>query len=283
MINALAVVRGQVPFQWSEMNAINTAHDSGEDAVLDGRSYTGTPRYAGQKVDNFVTIDRGMTVRKFGNGNAHVIFDIDALFAINTGLAEFYGEVLPDVADDDVKHRASTAVTKDLQFYWTPPAVVAKALEFAEIYTRDQVSDRHWATRKPVRVLEPSCGDGRILDELRARGCRSLGIEVDPGRATQAKAKGHSVLCANFLEQPATPTFDRVVMNPPFYGQHYVKHVRHAIGFLKPGGVLVAILPATAHYDHDELKGEWRDLPVASFADAGTNVPTGLLRITAPR
>lgn len=68
-------------------------------------------------------------------------------------------------------------------------------------------------------------------------------------------------------------------MNPPFYGRHYVKHVQHALRFLKPGGTLVSILPATAHYDHDELKGEWRDLPVASFADAGTNVPTGLLRM----
>jgi 16S rRNA G1207 methylase RsmC len=81
------------------------------------------------------------------------------------------------------------------------------------------------------------------------------------------------------LDQAPTPEFDKVVMNPPFYGRHYVKHVQHALRFLKPGGTLVSILPATAHYDHDELKGEWRDLPVASFADAGTNVPTGLLRM----
>jgi len=39
------------------------------------------------------------------------------------------------------------------------------------------------------------------------------------------------------------------------------------------------VLPATAYYDHGDLQGEWRDLPVGSFAEAGTNVPTGLLRI----
>jgi len=55
--------------------------------------------------------------------------------------------------------------------------------------------------------------------------------------------------------------------------------VRHALGFLKPRGVLVSILPASAYYDHKELKGEWRDLPVASFAEAGTNVPTGMLKM----
>ncbi len=128
-------------------------------------------------------------------------------------------------------------------------------------------------------MLEPSCGDGRILDEIAARGYRSLGFEYHAGRAAEARAKGHNVVTGNFLEQPAEPVFDRVVMNPPFYGRHYIKHVRHALGFLKVGGTLVSILPATAHYDHDELTGEWRDLPVGSFWAAGTNVPTGLLRI----
>jgi SAM-dependent methyltransferase len=129
------------------------------------------------------------------------------------------------------------------------------------------------------RVLEPSCGDGRIMDELRARNCSVLGFEYHAARAAEARAKGHPVVNANFLEQTPKPEFDKVVMNPPFYGRHYVKHVRHALKFLKPGGSLVSILPATAHYDHGELSGEWRDLPVASFADAGTNIPTGLMRI----
>lgn len=78
---------------------------------------------------------------------------------------------------------------------------------------------------------------------------------------------------------PAVPV--RVVMNPPFYGRHYVKHVLHALKFLKPGGVLVSVLPASAHYDHKELEGRWEDLPVASFAESGTNIPTGYLIVRA--
>ncbi len=35
------------------------------------------------------------------------------------------------------------------------------------------------------------------------------------------------------------------------------------------------ILPASAHYDHGDLPGSWRDLPVASFAESGTRIPTG--------
>ncbi|MEW9855886.1 DUF4942 domain-containing protein [Novosphingobium rhizovicinum] len=273
MVNALAALRGQPAFEWSEWRAINCANDQGEDAVLDGRSYSKSDRYG--KVETFPTVDRGLTVRRFGNGNAHVFFDKWALHDINKALAEFYGEVLPDAEPEGVKPSASTAVSKDLQFYWTPEPVVAEALEFAGIHER-----RYYHNNPPaLRVLEPSCGDGRILDGIRARGQRGFGIEYHPGRAAEARAKGHAVLTANFLEHPPTEEFDVVVMNPPFYGKHYVKHVNHALRFLKPGGTLVSILPATARYDHGELEGEWRDLPVASFAEAGTNVPTAMLRI----
>jgi hypothetical protein len=224
---------------------------------------------------------RGQTVKVFGNGNAHLIFDRDALLDINRGLAEFYGDVLPDCPEEAPKPRPGTDVAADLQFYWTPAAVIETVLH--GVYLEDARSGRSYGEFKPLRILEPSCGDGRILDEIRARGHHGLGVEYHAGRAAQARAKGHAVLTANFLEQPARPDFDMVVMNPPFYGRHYVKHVRHALRFLKPGGTLVAILPATAHYDHEEIKGDWTDLPVASFNEAGTNVPTGYVVIRAPR
>jgi SAM-dependent methyltransferase len=170
----------------------------------------------------------------------------------------------------------STAVAKDLQFYWSPHEVIDRAMEFAGVPNLHE-----WRNNppEPMRILEPSCGDGRILDAIRARGHRGLGIEYHAGRVAEARAKGHSVVLSNFLECPPSREFDAVVMNPPFYGRHYVKHVRHALKFLKPGGVLVSILPATAYYDHKDIDGEWRDLPVASFAEAGTNVPTGMLKI----
>ncbi|MBC2887265.1 DUF4942 domain-containing protein [Ochrobactrum sp. CM-21-5] len=276
IVNALAAYRGQPLMEHEEFQAIRAAHDAGEDAVLDGRKVAWKDRY---REGEHQTFDRGITVRVFGNGNAHVFFAPETLRDINMALAEFYGEVLPDAEEEDTRPRQSTAVSKDLQFYWTPHEVIDRALEFACVYNL-----KEWSSNppEPSRILEPSCGDGRIMDAIRARGHQVFGIEYHAGRAAEARAKGHSVLTANFLEQPAQPEFDIVVMNPPFYGRHYVKHVRHALRFLKLGGTLVSILPATAHYDHKELEGEWRDLPVASFAEAGTNVPTGLLKIRIP-
>ena len=82
-------------------------------------------------------------------------------------------------------------------------------------------------------------------------------------------------MTANFLQVAPDPRFDVIVMNPPFYGQHYKKHLDHAAKFLRPGGRLACILPASAFYDHANTIGEWHDLPVGSFAESGTNIPTG--------
>lgn len=200
--------------------------------------------------------------------------------AVLRGLAEYYGDVLPDCPDwqdgERPEKRTSTAVAKDLQFYPTPEPVIARLL-----------GDWQFDGR---RVLEPSCGDGRIMDALRAKGADTWGVEVDAGRAAEAREKGHKVFCSNFLETDgparAELAFDMVVMNPPFYGRHYAKHVRHAMRFLKPGGALTAILPATARYDHgllDDLNPSWCDLPVGAFSESGTNVCTTVCTVRKPK
>ena len=68
---------------------------------------------------------------------------------------------------------------------------------------------------------------------------------------------------------------DTVIMNPPFAGEHWKKHIEHAKKFLENRGLLVAILPASAQ-ENDVLKGGvWYDLPLRPFKESGTNVCTG--------
>lgn len=213
----------------------------------------------------------GITCRGFSNGNVHLLFAPQPLRAVNEALAEFYGDVLPDADRDDVAPAKGTAVSADLAYYPTPKAVCDALLGEAYI---------------SGRILEPSCGDGRIMDALqRGRGNDRtvVGIEVDARRAAQARAKGHSVRIANFLEVEPTGDFDLVVMNPPFAGQHWQKHVAHALKFLRPRGKLLCILPASAEITAVEtFRGNWRNLPLRSFAESGTNVSTGILSAFAP-
>lgn len=255
ILNALASYQGQPLMEHKEFEPLDGLH-----SYIEARSGEATIR--------------GLRIKKFQNGNAHLIFDADTLKDINRALAEFYGEVLPDVDERPAKARASTAVSKDLQYYPTPKSVAERVV--SDIYIRTG-----------ERVLEPSCGCGRLMDAIRDKatenGAVLLGIEVDPARAAEARAKGHAVQVANFLETVPTGDFDHVVMNPPFYGKHYAKHVEHALKYLKPDGRLTAILPASARYDHGLLDGRWTDLPVGAFSESGTNVNTVVLTIHAAR
>jgi hypothetical protein len=272
ILNSLAAYQGRPLVTYPELDALM----ADENALLETKVIEKPQKYG--KPDLIPVIARGVRLRRFQNGNGHLFFEPDTLKDINKALAEFYGEVLPDTTDEKpTKKQASTAVSKDLQFYGTPAKLAADVV--GELY---QI--------KGAQVLEPSCGDGALMDALRKAGAKVQGIEVDPGRAAHAYAKGHAVLRANFLDTAPTPDFDHVVMNPPFYGRHYAKHVRHAFKFLKPGGTLTAILPATARYDHGELddilptktgwsNSPWRDLPVGSFSESGTNINTSVLII----
>ncbi len=265
ILNALAAYRGKPLVTHDEIRALFGR----EDALVNGLEIDDPE--AKEEGDKIKLAPRGVRLRRFSNGNGHLFFEPDTLHDINLALAEFYGDVLPDCSEEKPDQpRAGTAVSKDLQYYPTPTEVVERVLSSAYI-------------RPGERVLEPSCGCGRFLDALRSAGADAVGIEVDPGRATQARAKGHRVMLANFLEAVPTGDYDHVVMNPPFYGKHYAKHVTHALKFLKPGGKLTAILPATARYDHGLLEGRWDDLPVGSFSESGTNINTTVLTMWAAK
>lgn len=240
ILNALAAYQSKPLVNWNEVKGL----------VEDGES---------------MRESRGVWLKTFGNGNGHLFFDKKTLNDINKALADFYGDVLPDShGERPTEKQSSTAVSKDLQYYPTPQGVIDRIFRDINV--------------KGDKVLEPSCGCGRIMEAARKGGALEIcGVEFDAGRAAQAREKGFAVMVTNFLETVPTPTYDRVIMNPPFYGKHYAKHVEHAFKFLKEGGFLTAILPASARYDHGLLTGEWSDLPLCSFKESGTNVNTVIL------
>ena len=210
----------------------------------------------------------GFFLKFFLNGNAHVHFDEEALLDINRALAAYYGDVLPDCYSEDEAPASSSSMSKELQYYPTPLRVCDRLID--DLYIEDH-----------YKILEPSCGCGRIMGAIQKKNknARIYGIEAHSGRADTAREKGYSVLTGNFLEMPPRPIYDLIVMNPPFYGTHYADHVKHALSFLKDGGTLKSILPATARYDHGILEGFWQDLPNGSFSESGTNISTSTLTI----
>lgn len=172
---------------------------------------------------------------------------------------------------------------QDFGQFDTPPELAARVVEMAEI-------------EPGMRVLEPSAGIGRIVVEIMKAGAEVLCVEIDDRRASKMKMGDgmQTVIQCDFMK--TTPVFhgffDRVVMNPPFAKQADIDHVMHAYRFLKPGGVLVAIMSAGVTFREDRKSREFRQfvdehggtieaLPPGSFKSSGTMVNACVVKIAA--
>lgn len=75
-------------------------------------------------------------------------------------------------------------------------------------------------------VLDPSCGEGVLLDVAKERGFTTYGLELDQVRAEAARERGHRMGTGDALER-SWPRADFVLMNPPY--SHAEAFVRKAL------------------------------------------------------
>jgi len=162
---------------------------------------------------------------------------------------------------------------KDFGFFPTPAAIVARLIELAEI--------EPW-----MLTLEPSAGDGAIVRELaRLTTVECFEIQLEKAAALRESGFARAVFAQDFLQAAPTGRYDRVLMNPPFAHRGDVRHVLHALRFLKPEGRLVSVMSAGVLFRKDRLTREFRDLlerrgahieanPPDSFRVAGTCIHT---------
>jgi protein-L-isoaspartate O-methyltransferase len=171
--------------------------------------------------------------------------------------------------------RAGVQVVSANQLFPTPPDLAARMVELADI-------------APGARVLEPSAGTGNILREIGTAPAEIMAVEINATLAQKLldlRLSGvlpNLRICrADFLTSNGDlgGPFDRVVMNPPFERGDDIKHIRHALTMLKPGGRLVAIC-ANGPRQQEQLKplaSTWEELPEGTFA--GTGVHAALLVI----
>jgi 2-polyprenyl-3-methyl-5-hydroxy-6-metoxy-1,4-benzoquinol methylase len=104
-----------------------------------------------------------------------------------------------------------------------------------------------WSGVRTGRILDVGCMFGFLLDEAKELGVETHGIELSPGPAQAAAAKGHDVFTGT-IEEFATKhpklKFDAV------FAQHVLEHVPDPREFLAtakrmlaPGGRLVVCVP----------------------------------------
>lgn len=169
--------------------------------------------------------------------------------------------------------KAGIEVVSAPQLFPTPPGLVLRMVELADI----------WCVQ---RILEPSAGTGAILERIVGKTSQSVvAVEINSSLAEQLRNRwpGIDTRCADFLAcNGDLGKFDRILMNPPFASGQDIKHILHAITFLKPGGRLVAIC-ANGPRQQEQLQPlceTWIDLEPGTFKESGTNVNAALLVIT---
>lgn len=232
-------------------------------------------------------------VRVFLNGNVHIYFRRDDLLKeVNRHLGEYYGAPIPQ----DMKHRetsqddlfdAKLTPAKNFGLFPTPN------------YVRNRLFDRLMMYRRPddtqLRFLEPQAGTGALSSyAAQEEGALVDCVEIQQQLAIPLKASKlyNNVTTANFLELSPDPEnlYDRIGMNPPFDRERDIDHVVHALKFLKPGGILCAVMSAATEFRETKksiafqklvkrLDGRFEDLPPRSFSEVGTNMNTVLLVI----
>ena len=122
-------------------------------------------------------------------------------------------------------------------------------------------------------ALDPCVGDGAALAEITSdKQVSRYGIELDAGRADQARTKEIEVIHGNCLDvQCPVESFSLIYLNPPYdfeiseeRSQRMEKlFLEHVYRWLKPGGILVLIVPATRISDCTVLLSRhFRDIRV---------------------
>jgi methylase of polypeptide subunit release factors len=172
----------------------------------------------------------------------------------------------------------------DFDYFPTPPNVVEILLNLSEI-----TSD--------MTVLEPSVGQGAIAIPCAKLSKNVVCYEISEKNLEEfqkniqnSELTNLEVSLKDFLEVIPEKKFDRIVMNPPFGNQMDIKHINHAVKFLKDGGRIISVMSSAVLWRDNKLtkdfrnfvesnKGTFTNLPESSFKASGTLVNTVVLKM----
>lgn len=224
------------------------------------------------------SFDAVQRIKKHATGQSR----LRALQATNDQRGREMDEARPMFERMRHRHENGTAprAVTAWQLFQTPPEIARKLAELLPAFSHSDAP----------RILEPSAGLGRLLDAALAR-CQTAqitAIETDGnlcGELFRYQVEGVRVIEHDFLElepEQIGHDFDAVLMNPPFHMRADIKHIRHALRFLKPGGTLAALCMNTRHRIEalQDMADTWQELPAGTFRQEGTNIETVLLSIT---
>lgn len=167
-----------------------------------------------------------------------------------------------------------------LQAFYTPKPLAERVARAADL-------------KHGHHVLEPSMGGGAlVLAAASIAAVRIVAFDINPDVmdkvadmrvAVGASGARLTVVIGDFLTIKQDPVFDAVLMNPPFQNAQDMAHVTHAWGFVKPGGVLVAIMWPAWQAAKTKTAEAFRELVASAAASDVEDIEAGTFEDTAVR
>jgi hypothetical protein len=188
--------------------------------------------YRREEIANAVQFDRGYNYEhssKAAIAEAEAV--LEAIGGVKTNEGHYQFDYNPGPVISEIAASGCIPDQKAHQFYPTPESLAKIAVDMAEIDGSHE-------------CLEPSAGTGCLADRMPKN---TLCVEISGMHCEVLKAKGYAVEHADFLQwaEGCAKRFDRICLNPPFSEGRAFAHTQAAAKLLKPGGILVAILPAS--------------------------------------
>jgi hypothetical protein len=196
----------------------------------------------------------------------------------NSSKKNFSFKKIPSALIERVLSVGSQKLNK-FHFYPTPKKIFDEIVRFTNLSFIGMAG-------RPIHVLEPSCGDGGLIDMLANYGKAEgrdfviAGYDIDPLNVILCQESGLNVSQADFLKVNPEPKFDFILANPPFNGEEFIKHIKHAQKFLAEDGLMVVVVPTGWIKDNNKTEGRRWLLEQAQAAgdsclDSGEYFPVG--------
>lgn len=162
---------------------------------------------------------------------------------------------------------------------------------FQLFQTPEPIADRMAMIADPQdgeRWLEPSAGLGRLYRAIRHRSAAEITLVENAAEcAGELYREMQGDDCVTLIQQDfLTCTveqlglFDGIIANPPFKMGTDVKHIRHAMKFLKTGGRIVSLCYAGTKQQaafKNNPEWTWEELEPRSFRSEGTGASVAMI------
>jgi 16S rRNA G966 N2-methylase RsmD len=144
-----------------------------------------------------------------------------------------------------------------------------------------------------LRILEPSAGEGNLIDYISYKLKRKFNIDVielNTDKVNILKDKGYNVIGRDYIKTIITEQYDLILACPPFKDNVNLDHIQKMYGDVKLGGTIITLCNTQWIIDNNEKSFKFREflskveysmimLPDNSFIEKDKTVPTILIKI----